>query len=699
MAKGENIKVDLKLLRNIGIIAHIDAGKTTTTESLLFYTGTTHKKGDINDGNTTTDWMVQERERGITITSAAITCFWDLNNVKYRINIIDTPGHVDFTAEVERSLRVLDGAVVIFDGKMGVEPQSETVWRQADKYHVPRFCFINKLNLIGGDFYMSLASIKERLSSSAVAVHLPIGKEYELKGVVDLLSQKAYTYKTFEDQELVEEEIPENMKDLVTEHRSELVEKIVEFDDALMEKYLNGEMPTVDELKQALRKGVVAGKVFPVSGGDSRSPVARKILDTVVEYLPSPLDIPPAEGELPQTGEKIKVNPTDEEPFTGLVFKIMNDPHVGNLAFFRVYSGVLNKGTYVVNSTKGTKERVGRLLLMHANHREEIEFVRTGDIAAVVGLKDSTTGDTLCDEKRKILLENIVFPDPVVSMAIEPKTKADREKMGMALGNLIKEDPTLKVSTNQETGETIISGMGELHLEIIIDRMVREFGVETNTGSPQVAYKETVREAAEREGKFIKQSGGKGQYGHCVLVVEPQEPGKGFEFVNGIKGGAIPKEYIPSIQKGVVEAMQSGVVAGYPVVDIKVTLKDGSFHEVDSSDIAFQIAGKMAFTDAMKSAKPCLLEPYMNIEIIVPEKYVGDINGFVSSKRGSIEGTEMKNNLSVIKGRAPLAELFGLAKEVRAITSGRGSPTIFFSHYDRVPMSVEEKIKGTTNVS
>lgn len=693
MAKGENVKVDLKYLRNIGIIAHIDAGKTTTTERLLFFTGKIHKVGEVHDGVATMDFMDQERERGITIMSAATTCFWKRNDISHRINIIDTPGHVDFTAEVERSLRVLDGAVVIFDGKMGVEPQSETVWRQANKYHVPRICFVNKLNLIGGDFYMSYDSIKERLSPNAVVLQLPIGREYELHGTVDIIERKAYKYENFEDLELKESEIPEDMVAKVDEYRKELIEKVVEMDDDLMERYLEGEEIPVEELKTSLRKGVIQGKIFPVLGGDSRSPIAKKILDAVVDYLPSPLDVEHQIGFDLKTGEEVKVIPKDDEPFRALLFKIVDDPHVGTLAFFRVYSGTLDKGTYIYNSTKKIKERAGRLLLLHANHREEIDTVRTGDIAAIVGLKDSTTGDTLCEEKDAILLSKIDFAEPVVSVAIEPKTKADRDKLGESLRRLLREDPTLRVHTDTETNETILEGMGELHLEIIVDRLKREFGVEANTGAPQVAYKETIQISSKAEGKFIKQSGGRGQYGHCWLEVQPLEDG-GYEFSNDIKGGAIPKEYVPSIEKGVKETLQSGVVAGYPVVDIKVSVYDGSFHEVDSSDIAFQIAGSMALKDALSKAKPILLEPFMKLDIYVPEKHMGDVTGNISSKRGQIEGSETKAGVVVVRCKVPLAEMFGFANELRSITSGRGSFSMEFSHYAKVPQSVVEKIAG-----
>ncbi len=687
-----DVKFDLDKIRNIGIIAHIDAGKTTTTERLLFFTGQKHKIGEVHDGGATTDFMEQEQERGITIMSAAVTCFWKLNNKDYRINIIDTPGHVDFTAEVERSLRVLDGAVVIFDGKMGVEPQSETVWRQATKYNVPRMCFVNKLNLLGGDFDMSLASIKERLSPRAVPLVVPIGKETSLRGFVDLIDMKAYMYEQVESMELIESPIPDDLKDKVKALREELVEKLVEQDDALMEKFFAGEELTIEELRSALRKGTLSGNLFPVLGGDSRTVIVRKLLDYITICLPSPLDLPPVKGVHPKTEEEIERKLVDSEPFSSLVFKIISDPHIGTLSYFRVYSGKIEAGSYVYNSTKDLRERVGRLVLMHAKEREEVNILRAGDIGAIVGLKDSFTGDTLCDDSKPIILEQIQFAEPVISQAIEPATKSDEEKMGMALARLVKEDPTFKVSSNHETGQTLISGMGELHLEIMVDRMKREYNVVANVGKPQVAYRETVKVGAEAEGKYIKQSGGKGQYGHCYLKVEPNESGKGFEFINAIKGGAIPREYIPAVEKGVVETMQSGVVAGYPVVDLKVTLFDGSYHDVDSSEAAFKVAGSMAFKDACRLASPVLLEPIMDVEVIAPDKFVGDVTGSLSSKRGQIQKTESKGNLHVISAKVPLSELFGYTTELRSITSGRGSAVMEPSNYAEVPRNIAEEI-------
>lgn len=689
-----DVKFPLAQIRNIGIIAHIDAGKTTTTERLLFFTGQIHKIGEVHDGAAVTDFMEQEKERGITIMSAAVTCFWKWLNKDYRINIIDTPGHVDFTAEVERSLRVLDGACVIFDGKQGVEPQSETVWRQANKYKVPRICFVNKLNLLGGDFDMSVASIKQRLSPNAIMITLPMGREQQLYGIIDLLEMKAYTYKAVEDLTLTVGDIPEEYKAKADKHRAELIEKLAEQDDKLMEKYFAGEELTYDELLAALRKGTLARKIFPVLGGDSRTAVTTKLLNYIVACLPSPEDIGEVVGEDVKSGEELARKAVDTEPFSSLVFKIINDPHIGNLSYFRVYSGKISAGSYVYNSTKGVRERVSRLVLMHAQDREEVTELRAGDIGAIVGLKDSITGDTLCDESKPIILEKIVFAEPVISQAIEPKTKSDEEKMGMALARLLKEDPTFRVQSNNETGQTIISGMGELHLEIMVDRMKREFNVEANVGKPQVAYRETVRKSVEQEGRYVKQSGGKGQYGHCWLRVEPNEAGKGFEFLNEIKGGSIPREYVPAIQKGVVEAMQAGVVAGFPVVDIKVAVYDGSYHDVDSSEAAFKIAGSMAFKDGCRAASPVLLEPVMSVEVTVPEQYVGDVTGSLSSKRGAIENTEVSHGLHVIKAKVPLSELFGYTTELRSITSGRGSANVQMSHYAEVPRSVAEEVAG-----
>jgi len=686
----------LDKVRNIGIIAHIDAGKTTTTERLLYFTGQVHKIGETHEGEATTDFMEQEQERGITIMSAAVTCFWIYDGQKYRINIIDTPGHVDFTAEVERSLRVLDGAVVIFDGRKGVEPQSETVWRQANKYQVPRICFMNKINLIGGDFDHSFETIKHRLSNKAVAVTYPIGKEQNLHGYVDLIKMKAYEYKGTDTPDLIECAIPDNIKEKVDELRSTLVEALASEDDNLMEKFFAGDEFTEEELYAALRKGTLAGNIFPVLGGDSRTAMAKTLLDYVTICLPSPLDKKPVKGINPKTKEIEERKPDENEPFAGLVFKIVNDSHVGNLSYFRIYSGKINSGSYVLNSTKGIKERASRLILMHADDREEVESLRVGDIGAIVGLKDSITGDTLCDESHPIILEQIEFAEPVISEAIEPVTKSDEERMSEALARLTKEDPTFKVKTDTETGQTIISGMGELHLDIIVDRLRREFNVSTNVGKPQVAYKETIKSVVEQsEGRYIRQSGGKGQYGHCWLKLEPNEKGKGFEFINAIKGGAIPREFIPAIQKGVEEAMKSGVVAGYPVVDIKVTVFDGSYHEVDSSEAAFKIAGSMAFREGCKKGNPVLLEPIMKVDVDTPDDHMGDVTGSLSSKRGQIQGTEsLGNGVSRITAFVPLSELFGYTSELRSITSGRGSATIEPSHYAEVPRNIAEEIAG-----
>lgn len=687
-----NVKFDFDKIRNIGIIAHIDAGKTTTTERLLYFTGQKHKIGEVHEGESTTDFMAQEKERGITIMSAAVTCFWKYKDINHRINIIDTPGHVDFTAEVERSLRVLDGAAVIFDGKMGVEPQSETVWRQATKYNVPRICFANKLNLLGGDFIMTLESIRERLTPNAVALWLPIGRETNLRGFVDLLKEKAYTYTSIEDKELKEEEIPEDMKADVAKYREQLVEKIAEQDDDLMTKYLDGEELTYDEMLVGLRKGTLSGNIFPVMGGDSRSAIVVKLLDMVIQCLPSPVDVDAVQGIDPKTEEEIERKTNEDSPFAALLFKIVNDPHIGNLSYVRIYSGKLEAGSYVYNSTKKIKERVGRLLLMHADEREEVQSLRAGDIGAVVGLKDSVTGDTLCDQSKPVILEQIQFSEPVVSQAVEPATKSDEEKLSLALARLMKEDPTFKVESNVETAQTVISGMGELHLEILIDRLKREFGVEANVGVPQVAYKETIKMEVESEGRYVKQSGGRGQYGHCYLRISPNERGEGFEFINSIKGGSIPREYIPAIEKGIKEALMSGVVAGYPVIDLKVEVYDGSYHEVDSSEAAFKVAGSMAFKDGCKRANPVLLEPVMSVEVIAPEKFVGDVTGSLSSKRGIIKKTETRGDLHVISADVPLAELFGYTTQLRSITSGRGNATMEMSHYAEVPKNVVEEI-------
>ena len=689
-----DIKMPLEFVRNIGIIAHIDAGKTTTTERLLYFTGQIHKIGEVHEGAATTDFMEQEQERGITIMSAAVTCFWGYAGKTYRVNIIDTPGHVDFTAEVERSLRILDGAVVLFDGRKGVEPQSETVWRQANKYNVPRICFMNKVNLIGGDFEKSFGTIQDRLSPKATAVNLPIGRETKLNGYVDLIKMKAYQYDGIDSPELVETEIPEEMNDMVKKYRGILLERLVEQEDSLMEKYFAGEEVTVDELYGALRKATIAGDMYPVIGGDGRSAMAKTLLDYIAICLPSPIDIPAIKGIDPKTKKEIERHPDENEPFSSLVFKIVSDPHIGTLSYLRIYSGTLKAGSYVYNSTKGIRERISRLILMHADDREEVEMLRAGDIGAIVGLKNSTTGDTLCDEKELIVLERIIFTEPVVSQAIEPATKSDEEKMGAALTKLAKEDPTFLVKTDHETGQTIISGMGELHLEIMVDRMKREFNVIANVGKPQVAYRETIKDICEEsEGRYVKQSGGKGQYGHCWLKIEPNKSSEGFEFVNAIKGGAIPREFIPSIQKGVMEAMKSGVIAGYPVVDIKVTVYDGSYHDVDSSEAAFKVAGSMAFKSGCKMAKPILLEPIMKVEVEMPDQNMGDVTASLSSKRGQIQGSEsIGNGITRVKAFIPLAELFGYTSELRSITSGRGSANVEFEKYSEVPKSVAEEI-------
>lgn len=679
----------LENVRNIGIIAHIDAGKTTVTEGVLYLTGKTHKIGEVHEGEATMDWMEQERERGITITSAATTCFWRDN----RINIIDTPGHVDFTVEVERSLRVLDGAVTVFDGKMGVEPQSETVWRQADKYHVPRICFINKINQTGGDFYKSLDSIRERLSKNAYPLQLPIGFEQAINGVVDLVSMKSYTYTEYHDKKLVEGEVPADMKEKCEKYREEILEKAVEADEALMEKYLGGEELTVEEFKTAIRKSVLAGNFFPVLGGDGRGVIVEKMIDAVIDYLPNPLEVPAVLGIDPKTGEEVVRKADDDEPFAALAFKIATDPFVGKLAFFRVYSGTAESGSYVYNSTTGSKERLGRIVRLHANTREDVNKVYAGEIAAAVGLKGTTTGDTLCDPAKPVILESITFPDPVISIAIEPKTKADQEKMGIALQKLAEEDPTFVVKSDEETGQTVISGMGELHLDIIVDRMKREFKVEANVGKPQVAFKETIKEKIQIEGKYIKQSGGRGQYGHVWLELEPLEAGSGFEFVDKIVGGTVPKEYINPTQQGIVEAMANGVIAGYPVVDMRATLYDGSYHDVDSSEMAFKIAGSMALQAGVKKAKPIILEPVMKVEVVTPEESMGDVMGDLNSKRGRIQNMEDRAQAKVIDAMVPLSEMFGYATQLRSMTQGRASYTMEFDHYEEVPSNIAEDIK------
>ncbi|HEX7586019.1 MAG TPA: elongation factor G [Patescibacteria group bacterium] len=680
--------------RNIGIIAHIDAGKTTVTERVLFYTGITHKIGEVHEGEATMDWMEQEKERGITITSAATTCFWK----DHQINIIDTPGHVDFTVEVERSLRVLDGGVVIFDGKEGVEPQSETVWRQADKYNVPRICFINKIDKEGADFYFSLKTIWDRLTPHAVAIQIPIGERGEFAGVVNLMNMKAYTFSGDMGEEVIEGEIPANLQEKAKEWREKMVEKIAENDDKLVEKYLSGEEITEVELKSALRREVIAGTVVPVLTGTAlRNKGVQLVLDAVVDYLPSPIDVPALNGHDIENKEKeILVESKDDAPFSALAFKVATDPFVGQLTFFRVYSGVVKAGSYVLNSSKGEKERIGRILRMHANHREEIEELAAGGIGALVGMKNTTTGDTLCDPEHPLLLESITFPEPVISIAIEPKTKADQEKMGMALRKLSAEDPTFRVRSDEETGQTIISGMGELHLDILVDRMKREFKVEANIGNPQVAYRETIKSSSQAEGKYIKQSGGHGQYGHCWIKVEPQEAGKGFEFVDEIKGGVIPKEFITPIGKGVKDAMESGVIAGYPLVDIKATVYDGSFHEVDSSEAAFRIAGSMAMKEAVRRANPIILEPIMKVNVITPDNFMGDVVGDLNSKRGVIremgDRGEGSARVKIVDAEVPLSAMFGYATQLRSMSQGRANYSMEFGHYAEVPKSLAEEI-------
>ena len=679
----------LEKTRNIGIMAHIDAGKTTTTERILFYTGVNHKIGEVHDGAATMDWMVQEQERGITITSAATTCHWK----GHRINIIDTPGHVDFTVEVERSLRVLDGAVAVLTARGGVEPQTETVWRQAENYNVPRMAYVNKMDITGADFFNVIKMMKERLNANAVAIQLPIGAEDTFKGIIDLVKMEAIVYE--DDLGKVEDEvaIPDDMKDQAEEYREILLEALSELDDDFMEKYLGGEDITEDEIKAVIRKGTVACKLCPVTCGTSyRNKGVQPLLDAIVDYMPAPTDIPPIAGVNPETGEEDHRPASDEAPFSALAFKIMTDPFVGKLAFFRVYSGILDGGSYVYNSTKGKKERIGRILQMHANHRKEIERVYSGDIAAAVGLKDTTTGDTLCDEEHPIILESMVFPDPVISVAVEPSTKNDQEKMGVALQKLAEEDPTFRVRTDQETGQTIISGMGELHLQIIVDRMKREFKVECKVGEPQVAYRETIRKTVESEGKFVRQSGGHGQYGHCWLKLEPQEAGEGFAFENKVVGGAIPKEFIKPIEDGVKQAMEAGVVAGYPMVDIKATVFDGSFHEVDSSEAAFKVAGSMAFRNGAEKANPVLLEPYVKVEVTVPEEYMGDVIGDLNSRRGRIDGMEARNGSQVITGYVPLSEMFGYSTDLRSKTQGRGNYSMEVAYYDEVPKNIADKI-------
>jgi len=683
--------------RDIGIIAHIDAGKTTVTERVLFYTGISHKIGEVHDGKAIMDWMDQERERGITITSAATTCFWTLINSEkkdeYRINIIDTPGHIDFTVEVQRSLRVLDGAVVVFDGVAGVEPQSETVWRQADKFQVPRICFINKLDRMGANFEKSLKSIWQKLSPLAVAVQLPVGEEAEFKGVIDLLNMKMVTFEGDFGQIVKETEIPENLLEKAQEWREKLVEKVAAEDEKLVEKYLAKEEITVAELKKVLRKATLNYKLIPIFCGSAlKNKGVQPLLDGVVDFLPSPMDLPSTKGIDPNTGQEIERKAEDTEPFSALAFKITSDPYVGTLTYFRVYSGSLTKGSYILNSTVGKQERIGRILRMHAAEREEVSEIFTGDIAATVGLKSTFTGHSLCDENNPIIFEKITFPEPVISIRVEPKTKADQEKMGLALKKLSEEDPTFRVKGDQETGEIIISGMGELHLEIIVDRMKRDFKVEANVGRPQVAYKETIQKEAEAEGKYIRQSGGRGQYGHVLLRAEPKERGEGFEFIDEIKGGVIPKEFIPAVEKGVREAMEKGVVAGYPLIDLSVALYDGSFHEVDSSEIAFKIAGSMAFQEVCKKAKPILLEPIMKLEVVIPAEFFGDVIGDLSARRGRIEETADRLNLKVISAKIPLVEMFGYATSLRSLTEGRGTFTMEFDCYETVPQNIVQEI-------
>lgn len=679
----------LENTRNIGIMAHIDAGKTTTTERILFYTGRSHKLGETHEGTATMDWMEQEQERGITITSAATTAFWK----NCRINIIDTPGHVDFTVEVERSLRVLDGAVTVFCAKGGVEPQTETVWRQADKYGVPRIAYVNKMDIIGADFFNCVQMMKDRLHCNAVPIQLPIGKEDNFTGIVDLVKNKAYIYRDDLGKQIDEVEVPEDMRDIVDEYRLKMIEAIAELDEELLTKYLEGGEITEEELKAGIRKATISNVIVPVTCGSSyRNKGVQKLLDCIVDYLPSPVDIPSIKGVNPKTNEEEERHASDDEPFSALAFKIMSDPFVGKLAFFRVYSGTLNSGSYIYNSTKGKRERIGRILFMHANHRQEVEQVGAGDIAAAVGLKDTTTGDTLCDESHPIILESMDFPEPVINIAIEPKTKAGQEKMSLALQKLAEEDPTFRVSTDPETGQTIIAGMGELHLDIIVDRLLREFKVEANVGKPQVSYKETIRKSVKAEGKFVRQSGGKGQYGHCWIEMEPLEPGKGYEFVNKVVGGAIPKEFIPAIDAGVRDAMNSGVLAGYPVIDVKVTVFDGSYHEVDSSEMAFKIAASMAFKEGMKKADPVLLEPIMQVDVQTPDEYLGDVIGDLNSRRGRIEGMEARAGGQNVRAYVPLAEMFGYATDLRSKTQGRATYTMTPSHYAEVPKNIQEAI-------
>ena len=689
-------KVSLENTRNIGIMAHIDAGKTTTTERILYYTGVNYKIGETHEGTATMDWMAQEQERGITITSAATTCYWKGTKNQFpqtRINIIDTPGHVDFTVEVERSLRVLDGSVTVMCAKGGVEPQSETVWRQADHYHVPRMIYVNKMDIMGADFYNVLRMIDERLKCNAVPIQLPIGKEADFRGIIDLVEMKADVYYDEMGKDMRVEDIPEDMMDLAQEYREKMLDAVSMFDDEIMEMYLDGQDIPTDKIRKAIRQATVAVEMIPVVCGTSyRNKGVQKLLDAIVDYMPAPTDIPPIKGINPRTDEEEERKSSDDEPFSALAFKIMTDPYVGRLSFFRVYSGTLNTGSAVLNSTKNQKERMGRILQMHANHREDIETVYSGDIAAAVGLKNTTTGDTLCDEKHPVILESMEFPEPVIRVAIEPKTKAGQEKMGIALMKLAEEDPTFKTYTDEETGQTIIAGMGELHLEIIVDRLLREFKVEANVGAPQVAYKETIKKAVQQDTKYARQSGGKGQYGHVKIRLEPNESGKGYEFINEVVGGAVPKEYIPAVDAGIRGAMASGVLAGYPVVDCIVTLYDGSYHEVDSSEMAFKIAGSMAFKEACQKADPTLLEPIMKVCVIVPEEYMGDVIGDLNSRRGQIQGFEARSGAQQIDAFVPLSEMFGYATDLRSRTQGRGQYTMEPSHYVEIPKNIRDKI-------
>ena len=685
-------EVSLERTRNIGIMAHIDAGKTTTTERILYYCGKIHKIGDTHDGNATMDYMEQEQERGITITSAATTAYWTKDDIRHRINIIDTPGHVDFTVEVERSLRVLDGSVTVFCAKGGVEPQSETVWRQADKYGVPRMAFINKMDIMGADFYNVVGMMKERLQCNAVPLQLPIGKEDTFKGIIDLLTMKAEVYYNDDGTDVREEEIPEDMRELAEQYHDAAIEEIATFDDDLMMKVLEGEEVTVAELKAVIRKATIANEIIPVFCGTAyRNKGVQPLLDAVVDYMPAPTDIPAIKGTTVD-GEEVERHADDNEPFSALAFKIIADPFVGKLCFFRVYSGTLATGSYVLNSTKDNKERIGRILRMHADKREDLDMVYAGDIAAAVGLKNTTTGDTLCAENAPVILESMEFPEPVIRVAIEPKTKAGQEKMGIALARLAEEDPTFKAYTDEETGQTIIAGMGELHLEIIVDRLLREFKVEANVGNPQVSYKETISKRVDIDHKYARQSGGRGQYGHVKIIMEPQEAGKGYEFVNQVVGGAIPKEYIPAVDAGIQGAMESGILAGYQVVDVKVTLYDGSYHEVDSSEMAFKIAGSMAFKEGMRKAEAQLKEPIMKVSVTVPEEYMGDVMGDINSRRGMIQESDIRNGVATITSHVPLSEMFGYATDLRSKTQGRGNYSMEPSHYEVVPRSIMEKI-------